>query len=225
MPAPSHERPFYLVFPPRTDAASLLPRLLGDPAIERIAFPAPWFLDAADVDVLPGVPGLREVTLGTLETFVRAALSACDRRALEALVARDWRATSDSVRHHWLGSGVLGTFAAIFRIAPSAGDRPPPPAFVEDRVHAHPLEVQYRLAPGGGAYDPRAPAHEGSLVLLPFDPSNALGRRECGAGEGAGPVLEVYCYEAGRPAHLAHWAAAAGREGGSVREARPAPEA
>ena len=63
--------------------------------------------------------------------------------------------------------------------------------------------MQYRIDPAPGDRNVLAPAEEASLVLYPFDPTNAEARREADLGAGSEAVLEVFAYDDARPRHRA----------------------
>ncbi len=215
MPAVSHERPIYLVFGEGLAPPALLARLLAAPELRQVVWPPPWFLDRAGVDLVAALPGVRTIDLANLETVLRTALHLCDGARLDALTARTWREAHEQVRLHWLDRGMLGTFASLFRVGTPTREAPPPEAFRAERVHEYPFEVQYRLAADGGAFDPREPPQEGSLMLYCFDPANAAARRELGE-PGRGPLLEVFAYGPGRGRHRAAWERIAAPLGGRV---------
>lgn len=220
MQAASHERPIHLVFRESDRPAALLPRLLAAEDLRQVVLPPPWFLDRAGVDLVARLPQLRSLTLENLESVLRVALSCCDSARLDALVARAWQEVHEQVRQHYLDRGVMGTFASIFRVGQATRQVPPPEAFRQDRIQEHRLEVQYRLAADGSAFDPRHPPQEGSLMLYVFDPANAQARRELGE-EGKGPVLEVFAYAPGRAQHRAAWERIVTPLGGRVVDLQP----
>lgn len=212
----SHEVPILLALPPEVRVEADLPRLLDDPGLRHYALPPLWALDAAGVDLPAALPRCRCVTRETLEEVVGTLLRLCDHACLEALVRRTWLEVDEHVRQHYLELGIAQAMAAIFRVTPRSTQREPPEAFRRDRIHEHGFEIQYRLAAGEEAVDPRAPSHEGSLVLYPFDPANFEARREYGLGAGSGAVLEVFAYAGGRARHRAWWQAVGAREGWQV---------
>jgi hypothetical protein len=201
-----------LVLPPEVRVEAVLPGLLADPAIRHYALPPLWALDGAGVDLPAAMPACRSVTLETLEDVVGTLVRLCDEAQLDRLVRRVWGEVDERVRQYYLQLGIGRTLATIFKAAPATVQREPPESFRRDRIHENAFEIQYRLAQVGEAGDARAPAHEGSLVLYPFDPSDLAGRSEHGAEPGAGAVLEVFAYASGRAQHRQHWQMVAARE-------------
>lgn len=220
MNAFSHEQPFLLVLPPEEPVEAAVPRALSEPGIRHLAFPAPWALDKAGIDLPAAAPDLRSITLETIGPAIRALLRLCGPEALDALVRRAWAEADERVRQHYLELSIGQTFGQIFKVRPASGALPPPPAFRRDRIHENGLEIQYRLAPGGEAGTRTAPPEEGSLVLYPFDPANEEARSESALGPGSGAVLEIFAYESGRAQHLAFWEGLAARQGWHVVDPR-----
>jgi len=220
MDAFSHEQPILLVLPPGESIAEVLPRILADGEIRHLAFPPPWCLDKAGIDLPAAAPGLRTIDLDSLETALRTLLRLCDQAELDALVARTWAEVDERVRQHYLSLGIGRTFAQIFKLAPRSEDVAPPASFRRDRVHENGFDVQYRLVRDDAPRDLRAPPEEGSLVLYPFDPANEEARREAGLEEGTGTVLEIFAYEWGRERHLAYWQGVAARSGWQAIDTR-----
>lgn len=201
MNALSHEDPILLVLPPHQSASSALDALLDDPRLRQHALPPLWALDRAGLDLPAALPGCRSLTRDTLAEVVETLLRLCDGERLESLVQRSWAEADERVRQHYLSLSVGQTFATIFKVAPATLQRPVPERFREDRIHENGFEIQYRLAPEGESGDFRAPLHEGSVVLYPFDPANAAARAEAGLEPGTGVVLEVFVYEPARGRH------------------------
>lgn len=201
-----------LVLPARERVEVALGRLLADPGLCHYALPPLWVLDGAGVDLPAALPTCRAVTLETLEDVLGTLLRLCDAALLDQLVRRMWVEVDERVRQYYLEMGIGQTLATIFKAAPRALDRAPPASFRRDRIHEHAFEVQYRLVPEGPADDLRAPPHEGSWVVYPFDPVNAAAREEHGLEPGSGAVVEIFAYESGRARHRAYWQGVAARE-------------
>jgi hypothetical protein len=125
----------------------------------------------------------------------------------------------ERVRAYHLERSTLQTFAGILRLGPRTADLEPPPAFVEAQVFIHAFAMPYRLRPARGEERIlHAPSEEASLVLYPFDPSNQVGRKEAGVGEGYAPVLELFAYARGRDRHRKVLEEVARRHGWTVAE-------
>lgn len=216
----SHEQPLLLVLPADAIVEAALPELLAEPAIRHVALPPLWSLDKAGVDLPAALPSCKAATLETLEDVLGTLIRLCDAALLGELVQRTWLAAEERVRQHYLQMGVGQTMATIFKVGPKTRDREPPPEFVRDRIIENGYEIQYRLAPEGDVPDWRAPPHEGTLTVYPFDPAAAASRREAGVEPGSGAVLEIFAYEAGRDRQRDYWQGVAHARGWQLAESR-----
>lgn len=216
----SHEDPMLLVLPERTRAWEALPVILAHPQVRHHQLPAMWCLERAGIDLVTALPDCPAITRESLGRVLEVLLQLCSKEALDALVQRTWREVDERVRHYYLKRSVAKTLAGIFKLTRPTLACEPPADFVRDRIHESSFEVQYRLPPPAEAQDFRAPAHEGSLVLYPFDPANAEARDEAGLGPGDGTVLECFAYEAGRRLHHDFLQALASEHGWQVVEPR-----
>ncbi len=216
----SHEQPLLLVLPADVAVEAALPELLTAPEILHLALPPLWALDKAGVDLPAALPDCKGATLDTLEDVLGTLLRLCDDALLRQLVQRTWLTAEERVRQHYLQLGVGQTMAMIFKAGPKTRDREPPAEFIRDRIIENGYEIQYRLAPEGDVPDWRAPPHEGTLTIYPFDPAAAASRKEAGVGPGSGAVLEIFAYEAGRDRHRDYWRRVASARGWQLAEAR-----
>lgn len=213
MDAWSHETPILLILPADLRVEAELPGLLGDPAIRHAAFPPIWALDRAGVDLPGALPGCRTIGLETLEEALGTLIRLCDDTQLQTLVRKTWQEVDERVRQHYLELGVGAAMASLLKVGVNTRAKEPPPSFVRDRIAENGFAIQYRLAPDDDPTDWRAPAHEGSLTIYPFDPAGAASREEAGAPAGSGAVLEIFAYNDGRARHRAHWQAIATAKG------------
>ncbi|MDA1194706.1 MAG: hypothetical protein O2894_05935 [Planctomycetota bacterium] len=220
MPGLSHEQPFFLVLPAGARVEAELPRLVADPAIRHHALPALWALDRAGVDLPRALPECHALTLGSLEEVLGTLIRLCDVDALDRLVRATWAEADERVRHHYLSLGVTATMAMAFRMGTPTIEREPPATFVRDRIIECSFEVQYRLEREREPTDWRAPAHEGSLSVQPFDIAGRAPRLEAGIEPGQGPLIEIFAYEQGRERHRAHWQAVADARGWTLVDPR-----
>jgi hypothetical protein len=204
-----HEEPLCIVLPRGTSAGSALRRFLARPEVKAYAFPEPWFLEPAGVDLLAALPDVRAFTPENLDRVLDAAVRVCTPDALAERSAQLWREADERVRQYFLKRGTLGVLAGIFRMGPKTVEVPPPAEFVADRVHEHRFEVQYRLARDRGEGVFPAPPEEGSVVVYPFDPENRAARAQHGLGSDVGPILEVFAYVWQHDRHRALWASVA----------------
>lgn len=202
-PTPDHERALLLLLRDGDSPAAAFEALLDHPDLQAWFLPPPWASERAGVDLLAALPALgaldRSNLGGTLETLLRLHTP----EVLGELCQRAWREVEEPVRSFYLKRPAMETMASVVKLAPKSIDLPPPAEFREAQVILNPFEMQYRLRPRGGAHDPQAPAEEGSLVVYPFDPANAVGRRESGLEAGSAPVLEAFTYAEDRTRHRA----------------------
>ena len=198
-----HEKPILLVLSASETAAEGILAFLARTEVRHHVFPPLWFLDGSGVDLPAAIPDVASVTTETLPRVLKSAERLSTAEVLRAHGLRVWREADEQVRHYYLKRTTLQTFAAIFKVAPAAKDREPPPEFWEDRIHEHRFEVEYRLAREPQPAEAPAPGEEGSIVFYPFDPPNAAARRDAGLPEGAGVVLEVFAYAWQRERHVA----------------------
>ena len=208
-----HEEPLCVVLPRGRAAADGIRRFLSRPEVKAYTLPEPWFLEPAGVDLPAALPDVCAFTLENLDRVLAAAERLCTRQVLDERAQRLWHEVPESVRQHFLKRGTLQVLAGIFRMGPKTAEVPPPEEFVQDRIHEHRFEVQYRLAKdrGEGVYP--APPEEGSVVVYPFDPQNTLVRKQHALGPQAGPILEVFAYVWQHDRHRALWTSVAAELG------------
>src|SRR5438105_1066116 len=145
MPAPSHERPLFLVLPGPHAVGEAFGAILSDDEVRAYALPAVWDLSWGPVDLMTLLPRVARLDLENLSEAVAALSRAATPEALKAHAARAWAEIPDSVRGFFLGRSALGTLAAIFKLSRPASSYPPPRRFVSDRVHEARFEAAYRL--------------------------------------------------------------------------------
>jgi hypothetical protein len=212
-----HERPVYLLLPPRADLGAALARLLADADVRVTALPPLWFLDPAGIDLVGGLPGVRALTLESLPIVVAEVRRRCTAATLRACVERTWKEADEQLRLHFLKQGALRSIAAIFGFRGKSRESPPPESFVAEQVRTYRLECQYRLAPAPLPEPTPAPAEEGSLIVYPFDLDGALSRLELCLPAQGGPVIELFAYAWQHERHSAFWARLATELGGELR--------
>ena len=202
----AHETPIFLLLPPGTPAAAGILALLSDEAVQHVAWPALWCMDKLGIDLAARVPGVRAIDDATLPRVLEALQAAADEEALDAYTARVWRTIPEKVRDFYLGRSAMSAFAASLRLGSSSRNRPAPDAFRRDRVYDASFQVAYRLARAPGAWEPTAPAEEGTVSFYPFDPTGLQARVDANVERSdvpAGVLLELYGYAAGRDRHVA----------------------
>jgi hypothetical protein len=198
-----HERPTTLLLARGADLGQALATALRHPDVRAFALPAPWFLDDAHVDLVAALPTVRTLTPETLPEVIATARRLCTPADLNAHAKRLWREVDERVRQHYLKTGALKTFAAIFGLGRKSKDDAPHPEFVREQAFTHRLECQYRLAPVPMERPTPAPPEEGSLVVYPFDPDGRLAR---GAHDpDVGGVIECFAYVWQQERHEAFW--------------------
>ena len=211
-----HEEPLLVVLPRGTGAAEGIRRFLSRSEVKAYVLPPPWFLEDAGVDLPAALPDVRAFTLENLDRVLEAARRLCTPAVLTERAQSLWRAADERVRQHFLKRGAMQVLAGMFGGGPKTVDVPPPEEFVRDRVHEHRFEVQYRLAQDRGPGIFPAPPEEGSVVVYPFDPDNALVRAQHALGPRDGAVLEVFAYVWQHDRHRALCAAVASDLGGRL---------
>lgn len=199
----SHETPVLVLLPPLTPVEAGIRALLADDEVRHVHYPPLWCLDAAGINLAAALPRVKSIDAESLGTVLEALHRICDETALDQLVARSWQAVDERVRDYYLRRSTLKTMASIFRMGTPSRQQAAPASFRNDRIYENGFSIEYRLAAGEGALDPRAPAEEGTLAYHPFDPTGAVARAEAGISTGSGPALELFAYAAGRPRHRA----------------------
>lgn len=211
-----HEEPLLVALPRGRTAAEGLRAFLDRPEVRGYTLPAPWYLEAAGVDLAAALPDVRTVTPENLGRVLEASARACTREVLERRCRRLWLEADERVRQHFLQRGALAQFAGIFRLGPRSVELPPPPEFVADRVHEHRFEIQYRLSAERGSEEYLAPPEEGSVAVYPFDPEGRLVKQERGLADDGGPILEAFAYVWQHERHRALWSSVAADLGGRL---------